>query len=99
MSVYKTKKKYSSNGPKSGKWNEPIELGFFNNRSWKITIRKNNQAGWIGIRLYSEDLRNSKAQFSLGFNGERFAEGHDYKIMKEHYPFLEKMILTFIESA
>ena len=53
---------------------------------FRLNDRSTNE--WNSLKLVFAGRREHKANFSFGWNGERFSKCHDMDVMTEHYPEL-----------
>ena len=54
--------------------------------------------GWRQIKLASNKKTRNKANYWLAWNGERFANGKDYKAMAQHKDWAEDMLINVING-
>lgn len=52
---------------------------------------------WVNFKLVFAGKREHKANFSFGWNGERFAKCHDMDAMVEHYPELLEFVSEHVK--
>lgn len=50
---------------------------------------------WLNLRVSMSRISKRKKAAHLSWNGERFAKGHDFQILSEHYP----EVLDYVESV
>lgn len=58
--------------------------------NWQLSQRRCDN-GWTSVKLVHMTARRGsirKRSFHLGWNGTRFAHGHDFIILRNHYPDL-----------
>jgi hypothetical protein len=65
---------------------------------FELFERSSGSDGWRDLRL----IRTGKGKFRkrswwLGWNGERFAQNHDFKILEEHYPEIHAAVIEAIQ--
>lgn len=63
-----------------------------------IKIYANQPVEWINIKLVAKVPQQRKANFSIAWNGERFAHGSDIAILREHYPHLESELVRCVSD-
>ena len=92
------------NHPSVGKrWigNQPVGEGWkllTENAGWQVWQREPGENGWRMLKLVSK-VRRSKANFWLGSNGERFANGSDFLLLTEHYPETAEWLADVLRGA
>lgn len=63
-----------------------------------IIFSKPGGKPWINIKVVKKGYDNHKANFMLGWNGERFASSSDYDVLVERNPSLHKMVIAALEQ-
>lgn len=61
---------------------------------WNISYKENKQ--WKNLKVWCDGECEVKANYLLGYNGERFSESKDKIAMSEHRPEILKEIIKII---
>lgn len=73
------KQKFKGNVP------EGAEL-IAENDKWMLFDRFKPTGQWTNLKLVSKEPRTRKANFWLGWNGDRFTKNSDTDVLREHNP-------------
>lgn len=52
---------------------------------WILYSRSEMKSGWLNLKLVAKERMKHKANYSLAWNGERFAEASDFFILKGYH--------------
>ena len=55
---------------------------------------RGHKDGWWNLKLVRTGKGTMKRQLSLSWNGERFAEGYELKLLRQHEPKLHDWVLA-----
>lgn len=69
---------------------------FCDSVEWLIYESKNNKHEWRMIRLVAQGKAPHKANYWLSYNGQRFAENKDLKLLRGNRPALFKQLAQAI---
>lgn len=58
---------------------------------WVLFIKEGSK-GWSNLRLVKKGYADHKANYSLGWNGERFAKNKDIDLLMENRPELYERV-------
>ena len=69
--------------PRGKGWGDVGKVG-----PWEVWVQGGGE-GWVNVKLVLEpERRAAKANFSLAFDGERWAEGRDLAVLKDRNAWL-----------
>lgn len=75
--------------PVSEDWSLLAELTTGAKTLWLVYVR-HDPSGWTNIKIAAKAKAGRKANYWLGWNGERFARGRDLEFLMTHRPSLYK---------
>ena len=77
-----------------------IKIGSIEHKEFDFSVfAKEWSNGWRQIKVSSNKKTRNKANYWLSWNGERFANGKDYKAMTEHKDWAVTMLIDVINGA
>ena len=69
-----------------------------NGTVYLFRLNDRSSGEWHNLKLVFAGKREHKANFSFGWNGERFSKCHDMDIMAEHYPELVAFVSEHVKA-
>ena len=64
---------------------------------WKIYVR-HKEGEWINFKIAAKAKATSKANYSLGWNGHRFALSRDYEVLVSKRPKLYDAVVEALKD-
>lgn len=83
--------------PEGQGWEFISEINPTGSCVWKIYIRDNG-GEWVNFKIAAKAKAASKANYSLGWNGERFALSHDYIVLVDKRPKLYDAVIEALKD-
>ncbi len=80
--------------PENGQWDVIAE-----NRGWWLLIKRESGEPWKTLKLGSKIYRLGKANFNLGWNGSRLAQGGHQALLYASYPEVEEWVIANLVEA
>ena len=91
-----TEKLYAGNRPSSIGWALIGEIE--DDVRWLVFVKQNSSSGWLSLKVVADGCAPSKANYWLGWNGQRFSKKRDVEMLTEYRPALLKAIERFAEG-
>ena len=67
---------------------------------FELFERSTGNDGWVDLRLIRSGKGNfRKRSWWLGWNGKRFAQNRDLKILEEHYPEIYEAVIDAVQCS
>lgn len=96
MIVSKKTKKYPGNVPSMEDWRLVGQIEKTKGEEFLVFVKNENEAEWISIKLVARKPVKRKGNYWLAWNGERFADGHCLKALRQNRPELEEAVLEML---
>jgi len=92
-------KKYLGRPTESGGWSAIGEVGVFGGVRWILYASDERKHGWRNMKLAAKGWAPDKANYWIGWNGERLAATSDQRKLETQKPELRNMLLEFIRRT
>lgn len=65
---------------------------------WLVFVRQRVSSAWLQAKVIADGCAPCKANYWLGWNGERFSQKRDTEMMAEHRPDLLDSVERMLEG-
>jgi hypothetical protein len=93
-------KMWCGNPPDDQMWAKVCDLGRFDGIGWILYSKvPDADSAWQSFKLVADGVVPGKANYRMGWNGERFAAHDGIESLQEFRPALAKAVLKALDKA
>ena len=93
-------KMWCGNPPDDQMWSKVCDLGKFDGIGWEMYSKvPDADSPWQSLKLVADGVVPGKANYRMGWNGERLADHPSVQSLQEFRPALAKAVLKVLDKA